>query len=163
MLNINEIISQLESLREYSRREKNEPGDIWDKDCEALDYAIQAVIEKREREKSRFIELPCKVGDVVYRISKCENVHMHRDDDYFDGTGAVECPFEGSCEFEDCNDDNTRIFETQIASFYVDDTGHLIAFVDDIGPAIEKSHWGKTVFLTPEEAKQALKEKEAKP
>lgn len=49
MLNINEIISQLESLRENSQHETESPGDIWDKDCEALDYAIQAVIEKRER------------------------------------------------------------------------------------------------------------------
>ena len=68
MLNIKEIISQLKSLHENSQREIEVPGDIWDKDCDALDYAILAVIEKQEREKSRFIELPCKVGDVVYRI-----------------------------------------------------------------------------------------------
>lgn len=51
MLNINEIVSQLKSLRRNSssHHDKNEPGDIWDKDCEALDYAIQAVIEKQER------------------------------------------------------------------------------------------------------------------
>lgn len=46
MLEINQIISQLKSLRENSssHHDKNEPGDIWDKDCKALDYAIQAVI-----------------------------------------------------------------------------------------------------------------------
>lgn len=49
MLNINEIISQLKSLRENSQHDIEVPGDIWDKDCEALDYAIQAVIEKQER------------------------------------------------------------------------------------------------------------------
>lgn len=51
MLEINQIISQLKSLRENSSSQHDieEPGDIWDKDCEALDYAIQAVIEKQER------------------------------------------------------------------------------------------------------------------
>lgn len=49
MLEINEIISQLKSLRENSKHDIEVPGDIWDKDCEALDYAIQAVIEKQER------------------------------------------------------------------------------------------------------------------
>ena len=51
MLNINEIISQLKSLRDNSssHHDKNDPDDIWDKDCEALDYAIQAVVEKQER------------------------------------------------------------------------------------------------------------------
>lgn len=51
MLDINQIISQLKSLRDNcaSHHDIYEPGDISDKDCEALGYAIQAVLEKQER------------------------------------------------------------------------------------------------------------------
>lgn len=72
MLNINEIISQLESLRENSQHETESPGDIWDKDCEALDYAIQAVVEKQEKDKIR-CESCQTYNKKLCPISKCYN------------------------------------------------------------------------------------------
>lgn len=104
----------------------------------------------------RLMVLPCKVGDTVYVISKCENVHMCRDDDYFTGTGAIECPFEKDCEFEECDDGNTRVFETTIRGGWVEEN-HICVFCDTLNFEIVQSDIGKTVFLTREEAEKALK------
>ena len=81
-------------------------------------------------EKSRFIELPCKVGDVVYQVTRnfisefrvrfveiatCGNVFLHTD---------------------------------------------LISGIIYTGEVFSESDIGKTVFLTREEAEKALKERE---
>lgn len=103
---------------------------------------------------------PCKVGDTVYVITTCANVHMSRDDDYYTGTGAVECPFEHDCEFIDCSDDNSRIFETICTGFMFDheDITNFHTFFKDINAECSDDCWGKSVFLTRYEAEQALKE-----
>lgn len=126
MLTINEIISQLKSLHENSQREIEVPGDIWDKDCEALDYAIQAVIEKQEREKSRFIELPCKVGDTVYLL---------RED-----TDCIEIGY------------------VQQFVQYMNTTAANIRIESGRTSIISICKFGEILFLTYEEAEQALKE-----
>lgn len=109
-----------------------------------------------ERE-GRCLVLPCKVGDTVFVIDKCENVIMNRDDDYFTGTGAVECPFESSCGFEDCQDDHIRIFETTVTDFWVNEENdyHLKIFLAHMGRGYVQSEFGKVVFLTREEAEAA--------
>ena len=106
-------------------------------------------------EQGRCVVLPCKVGDTVYVISHCENVMVHCDDDYETGTGFCECPFENSCEFEDCDDGNKRIFETTCMGFYLTD-GKSDIFFEDLNAEFYLSDFGKTVFLTREEAEAAL-------
>lgn len=103
----------------------------------------------------RVVVLPCKVGDTVYVISHCENVMVHCDDDYETGTGFRECPFENSCEFEDCDDGNKRIFETTCTGFYLTD-GKSDIFFEDLTAEFYLSDFGKTVFLTRAEAEAAL-------
>ena len=110
-------------------------------------------------EQGLLVRLPCKEGDTVYVISHCENVMVHCDDDYETGTGFRECPFENSCEFEDCDDGNKRIFETTCTGFYLTD-GKSDIFFEDLNAEFYLSDFGKTVFLTLAEAEAAL-QKEA--
>ena len=109
------------------------------------------------KDKSRFVELPCKVGDTVYVITNCENIIMYHDNDYFMGTGAIECPFENSCDFEDCDDSNLRIFETRVVTIHCEEDFGWTIFCEHINKDIVFSEVGKTVFLAREEAEQVLK------
>ena len=110
------------------------------------------------KDKSKFIELPCRVGDKVYVISRCENISMFFDNDYFNGTGATECPFEDDCMFEDCDNNNIRILETCISAFAIDED-HKKVYVENLFFAYDFSDFGKTIFLTKEEAEKALKKR----
>jgi len=118
--------------------------------------AENVAYEKAEAEGLLF-KPPCKVGDTVYVITNCENVVMDYDDDYENGTGATECPFEYNCNFEECDDGNLRIFETTCSGFWQEDCGVWKMFVDRINSDIGISDFGKTVFLTKESAEAALK------
>lgn len=108
--------------------------------------------------EGRLVMLPCKVGEPVYAIANCADVIKLYDDDYFTGTGAISCPFEKDCPFEECDDGNRRVFETACKGFWVDDEGRLSVFLDYINTNIGPLNFGKTVFLTREAAEAALKE-----
>ena len=88
------------------------------------------------KDKSRYIELPCAVGDTVYRVIADKRVkHPH------------ECKVIGYWYSED--EPCSRI--------------HLVRYVNgvfDYSMSIPLSDFGKTVFLTKEEAEQALLRKE---
>lgn len=109
-------------------------------------------------EQGLLIKLPCRVGDTVYVIAKCENILMHRDDDYFTGTGEIECPFENQCEIEDCDDEHKRIFETVITGVWYgrESEMKIEMFLEDLEITAIESDFGKTVFLTKEAAEKAL-------
>lgn len=64
---------------------------------------------------------PCKVGDTVYVITDCSKIMMHYDNDYLTGTGAIECPYEGVCKFEECNDENIQVIETYVCHLLNDE------------------------------------------
>lgn len=112
----------------------------------------------KQADNGLIIELPCKVGDMVYVVAKCESVHVLRDDDYFTGTGAMECPFENQCDFEDCADENKQIFETTITDFwYGKQNGKDIEmFFEHLEITASAKDFDKTVFLTRAEAEKAL-------
>lgn len=123
--------------------------------CEHLITAIAALKERAEQE-GRCVVLPCKVGDTLYAIADCADIIKLYDDDYFTGTGAIECPFEKDCTFEECDDGNRRVFETVCNGFLIDKDGNLIVFLDFINAAFGPFDFGKTVFLTRAEAEAAL-------
>ena len=102
---------------------------------------------------------PCKVGDTVYVITNCENILMYHDNDYFTGTGAIECPFESSCDFEECNDSNLRIFETMVKVIHCEEGLGWTFWCEHLNKDFAFSEIGTTVFLTEEEAKRALAER----
>lgn len=95
------------------------------KDCIHYDVCIQNIDTQTEgltvckyfKDKSRFIELPCKVGDIVYRIEYVDNTNI-----LLRGIGIKEYVFN--------------------LSFY----------------GLNMSEFGKTIFLTREEAEAKLKE-----
>ena len=98
---------------------------------------------------------PCKVGDKVYIITSCENILM----DYcFDGTGTVVCPFENSCDYEECDGNNLRLFETEVISLYNEGYGWNLE-CKHINKSFSQYDIGETVFLTKEEAEKALAER----
>lgn len=109
--------------------------------------------------QNRLIELPCAVGDKVYVVTACENVVMNHDTDYFTGTGAIECPYEGDCPYADCGDENKRVFETYCRNIYLDEDG-LNIILEDFAFTATLEDFGKTVFLIKEEAEAKLKELE---
>lgn len=109
----------------------------------------------------RLVVLPCKVGDIVYYAGSCADVCKYCDDDYVYGTGDITCPFERSCEFEECEDTNVRIFETECSGFWYENGSKFVFLKDLIVADCSVSDFGKTVFLTREEAEAKLKELES--
>lgn len=121
-----------------------------------LSIAIVKLAEYEDlEEKGELLRLSCKVGDPVYVIAKCEEIWMVRDDDYINGTGAIECPFELSCDFEDCNDENVRIFESYVTAITIESNGIFI-YIKNLREEYSDNDWGKKIFHTFEEACQAL-------
>ncbi|WP_352416364.1 hypothetical protein [Oscillibacter ruminantium] len=107
----------------------------------------------------RLVVLPCKVGGTVFAIASCAEVNTIVDDDYEHGTGAVECPFEDTCDIEECDDSHVRIFESKLDGFVLDSFGGKEIFVEHI---TTDGGWvfGQNVFLTREEAEAALRGEE---
>lgn len=88
------------------------------------------------KDKSRFIELPCKVGDIVYRvIPKC-------DPDF----GI--CPFDGGYGISRCRKDESGKYRNK-CDVYIEEIPFSLYVLNNIG---------KTVFLTREEAEKKLQE-----
>lgn len=112
------------------------------------------------------VKLPCKVGSTVFVIEKCKNIKMHRDNHYFDGTGEIICPYEKSCEYESCENNDYHIFETIMTSFwyevdwYEEDSYHIHVLLEDTERGYMWSDFGKTIFLNREEAEAKMKELE---
>lgn len=104
------------------------------------------------------VRLPCKIGTTVYIVTGCENVYMYEDNDYFSGTGAVTCPYEDDCVFEECDDMNVRVFEDVFTGYTIDNAGIHYCFEHICSWLFEEDCFGKTVFLTRDEAEAALKE-----
>ena len=112
---------------------------------------------KMYKDRSKFIELPCKIGDTVYVLGNCENIIMNHDNDYFLGTGAIECPFENDCDFEECYDTNFRIFKTRIIEIYCNANNCWFIELENLSNLYcEITQFGKTIFHTNEEAEAAL-------
>lgn len=114
-------------------------ADIMKKDLFIKEKMLRIVnpICKCFLDKSKVIELPCKVGDVVYKVS-----FVHKN--------ITPLTVEGFL----CNLSSWKVHCTHLIPSWVgNQKEHIyIAF----------SSFGKRVFLTQEEAEQALKEREEK-
>lgn len=109
-------------------------------------------------EQNRLVMLPFDMENPIYVICKCENISMYHDNDYLTGTGAIECPFENQCQFEDCKDEQSQIIETIIECVFINEDG-LQFGLNNINyghPTYSIQDIGKTVFLTKEEAEAIL-------
>ncbi len=100
------------------------------------------------KDRSRFVELPCNFGDVVYHY--CDKLHKILDYTVYcvnvfgkDAMYRADSYDENDCEVMEALDDSEIGFEPE-----------------DCQIEFESEDIGKVVFLTREEAKQALKERE---
>lgn len=117
-----------------------------------IDAANKLAEYENAEEKGLLVRLPCNVGDTVYVWCSCDFVCTTRDGD----TGITECPFETDCDLEECDDKNVRLFRTSVDCIFHNGYGWQIT-ARGIGIEIEIGDFGKTVFLSCEEAEQALK------
>ena len=111
--------------------------ELWERTCEPDCEEIDAVYRKLKEyedleEQGRLIKLPCKVGDTVYAIG--------------------------------FNNNKPIIYESVVLRILI--TEKEIVFnvkVDEfeVNSQLKQSMFGKTVFLTQEEAEQKLKEMES--
>lgn len=129
------------------------------------------------KDKSKFIELPCEVGDNVYHITKCKNFGKVLDGTMYDMSGGFGtatgyyCPYElyKNCPFPldndkdfECDDHKNKlqIFDDVVTGIVIDDMQEFVML--KYSGNVYFSEFGKTVFLIKEEAEQALKEREGK-
>lgn len=97
-----------------------------------------------DEERGLIMHFPFMVNDVVYVRGNCGMVNMVPEAD----TRTVYCPFEGGCEHEECNDANSRIFETTVKSIWNEGDGWYFN-VRNLYVDFPVSDVGRTVFLEP--------------
>lgn len=108
-------------------------------------------------ENGTLIETHCKVGDTVYVITTCEHIAMSYDNDFLTGTGAIECPFDDDCDYDDCEENTTRIFKTKISGIYCHGEYWCLEFKNLFDMEYyDTTQIGKTIFFTEKEAQKAL-------
>ena len=91
------------------------------------------------KDRSRFVELPCKIGDTVYSIYK----------------GDIEAHIVNRLEF--CTVGNNSECQDYFGTAGgIDDCDENFSFIN-----FTKATFGKTAFFTREEAERALKERES--
>lgn len=123
--------------------------------CHRKDREIPANTCRTFKDKSLILNLPCKVGDKVAVRACCECVETVPDNDEC----RYICPFEDDCECEDCDNENERIFNTEINSIFNNGFGWKITF-KDLG-IIEASFSDMgTSFFVGEDAEQKAKQYE---
>lgn len=124
-----------------------------------------------EAEKNGRVEvLPCNVGETVYRICKCKDIDqqldgtMHGPDGGHGTATGYYCPYEGDCphDSDECEDAENifAVFEDCVTGISIDEYDVWI-FLENT-PNCEMSMFGKTAFLSREEAESALKAREGK-
>lgn len=118
-------------------------------------------------EEGRLVVLPCKVGDEVYIIEKCSNIPERLDGTLYDSDGSpgtatgYYCPYEANCPFDDddftiCDDykEKLAVFKDYVDEIHIREN-EVFIFTEN---TCQYCSFGKTVFLTREEAEKALKE-----
>lgn len=118
---------------------------------EAVDMAIEAL---QERPKGRWIELPCEVGDTVYEVYN--NV---------DACNSCKFFYEDSIDWTSCRNENVADTD-DFDGYFPDQQEYPVCekqFMDikERQPNIDwifnhRNQFGKTLFLTKEEAEKAL-------
>ena len=119
--------------------------------------------------EGRCVVLPCKIGDTVYHIAKCRDFSKVLDGTLYDSNGgygtatgyycpcelADNCPFDDDSFDCDANKNKPNIFEDTVESVNIDDYEQYLRL--DYSGAVSLEDFGKTVFLTREEAEAALR------
>lgn len=152
-------------------------GYMWNvhpvKDIDDLPYYKKLAEYEDADEQELLLKLPCKVGDVVYVITTCRDFGKVLDGTLWGENGGFGtatgyyCPYElsDSCpheeDFEECEggcecfENKLAIFEDYVESImiYADES---VVFLLNCG-SVSFSDFGRTIFLTREEAEKKLK------
>ena len=128
---------------------------------------------KNAEEEGLLLRLPCKVGDTVYAICTCEAVDTVLDGTLYDSNGGFGtatgyyCPYELSdkcphTEADDCEECKNieNVFEDTVDYINITECEILIG-LKNTNLCVTVNEFGKSVFLTKEEAKKKLKEMES--
>lgn len=119
-------------------------------------------------EHGSILKLPCAIGDTVYVIAECGNISPQLDGTLYSANGSpgtatgYYCPYEDSCphdceEFTDCEDYKKKktVFKDTVSQITYDGFG-ITVYTMNCGVCGYVGH--EHIFLTREEAEQALKE-----
>lgn len=96
----------------------------------------------------RLVVLPCKVGDTIYVLGESRIVECNIDKAYLGKENTLEYQVSFDCGY-DCDG-------CPFSDWQQDHIGECECSGEYGGASIEKSNFGKTVFLTREEAEAAL-------
>ncbi len=123
----------------------HDPIDIYENDYSQHNFA--KVVDKLGKyedaeERGQIIQLPCKVGDRVRLLVACEFIERTRDME----TGEIICPFEGTCEFDECEESNEREVISTVERIWSDEFGWQFT-VTGMNGEIPVTDIGKYVFL----------------
>jgi len=124
-------------------------------------------------EQGKLLKLPCTIGDTVYILGTCEEVENILDGTMYGENGepgtatGYYCPYylNENCPHENCDDceecrEKVAVFEDEVKGFGVYE-GYIMLYTKNLNYCADvKNNFGKTVFLTKEEAEQVLKERE---
>lgn len=154
----------LDQLREALKKQSK--YEAFMKDWEVLAEIAGAVRKAGAKRAAELVEadrdgrcvvLPCKVGDTVYVVGTCKEIGLFFDDEYL-WPEESSCPFEDSCDAEECEENHIRIFETLVTDFWIGEQNenHPEVFLESISEGKMVSDFGKTVFRDKEEAEAAL-------
>lgn len=131
---------------------------------EDADFFVKA---KEAEEHGKLLKLPCKPGDTVYVITRCNYIPEILDGDMYESDGSpgdatgYYCPYEliGKCphdceEFTRCEDYKYKraVFEDTVAQIHITEN-KLWIVLDNTGFGCKL---GEDVFLTEQEALKAL-------
>ena len=137
--------------------------------CVSYYDIIDKLAEYEEaEEQGLLLRLPCKIGDTVYVICECETIPPQLDGTLYGANGepgtatGYYCPYEENCPHEcfksedyfscDYFKNKEAVFEDEVAAMWCDEFG--VNIITSNCPV--NSRLGEYVFLTKEEAEQAL-------
>ena len=137
------------------------------------EYDLDRLRELAQADREgRCVVLPAGIGDTVYHITTCKNFSQVLDGTMYGPNGelgtatGLYCPCElaETCPFP-CDDDGSfdcekhkntlAIFEDVVAGVFIEDMQDVITF--EYSGSADFEDFGKTVFLTREEAEAALR------
>lgn len=136
--------------------------------CKYVRETVKKLSEyETAEEEGRLVVLPVGIGDEVYIIEKCENIPERLDGTMYELDGSLVtatgyyCPYEENCPFDDedftsCDDykEELSVFKDCVEAIHINEDEVIILTEKTYRPYI----FGKTLFLSYEEAEKVLEE-----
>jgi hypothetical protein len=137
-----EVTSTKKHVAEIEREKIAEIDRLFQSKCEEVVALKKEVAEYQQKlADGRMVELPCKIGDTVWLVASPENITNY-DEEYEEG--------------------QIQVFDCRFVNYTVYKDGKIQIRLDwrnkCVGWYLTPEHFGKVIFLTKEEAEQALKE-----